>query len=298
VIRVWSTGCSTGEEAYSIAILLQERMEALKQGWTLQVFASDIDRHAIAAARAAVYPASIAADISPQRLARFFTAEADGSAYRINKSIRDLLVFSEHDLLRDPPFSRLDLISCRNLLIYLGAELQKSIIPLFHYALNPSGMLFLGTSESVGGFRPLFRARPQSEDLPATGDFAGKQYAALRRFLPPRRRCGAPGAARSLRLPGQAAATRSRRTIAARTDRRGRGAGQRAGRHLLSARSHRHVPGAGAGRSGHQQHPANGPRRAAARARHGPGQSREQPVSVVRLSGLRVRTNGHFSWVG
>jgi two-component system CheB/CheR fusion protein len=104
VIRVWSTGCSTGEEAYSIAILLQERMEALKQGWTLQVFATDIDRHAIATARAAVYPASIAADISPQRLARFFTAEADGGAYRINKSIRDMLVFSEHDLLKTRPF--------------------------------------------------------------------------------------------------------------------------------------------------------------------------------------------------
>jgi two-component system CheB/CheR fusion protein len=186
VIRVWSTGCSTGEEAYSIAILLQERMEALKQGWTLQVFASDIDRHAIAAARAAVYPASIAADISPQRLARFFTAEADGGAYRINKSIRDLLVFSEHDLLRDPPFSRLDLISCRNLLIYLGAELQKSIIPLFHYALNPFGMLFLGTSESVGGFFDLFSVLDRKAKIyQRQEDFAGKQYAALRRFLPP-----------------------------------------------------------------------------------------------------------------
>ena len=156
VIRVWSAGCSTGEEAYSLAILLLERMEQLKQSYTLQVFATDIDDRAIATARASVYPASIAADITPERLARFFTAEADGCTYRIHKSIRDLLIFSEQDVIKDPPFSKLDLISCRNLLIYLGADLQKRLIPVFHYALNPGGRLFLGTSEGIGEFSELF----------------------------------------------------------------------------------------------------------------------------------------------
>lgn len=295
VIRVWSTGCSTGEEAYSIAILLQERMEALKQGWTLQVFASDIDRHAIAAARAAVYPASVAADISPQRLARFFTAEADGSAYRINKSIRDLLVFSEHDLLRDPPFSRLDLISCRNLLIYLGAELQKSIIPLFHYALNPSGMLFLGTSESVGGFFDLFSVLDRKAKIyQRQEDFAGKQYAALRRFLPTRTvlsRSSAKGDS-PVRLPLREVAEQS----------------------LLEQ-----IGVAGAlingqgdifylhGRTGAYLEPAPGEaginnilRMAREGLRLELGMALAKAASsqhVVRVSGLHVRTNGHFSWV-
>lgn len=295
VIRVWSTGCSTGEEAYSIAILLQERMEALKQGWTLQVFASDIDRHAIAAARAAVYPASVAADISPQRLARFFTAEADGSAYRINKSIRDLLVFSEHDLLRDPPFSRLDLISCRNLLIYLGAELQKSIIPLFHYALNPSGMLFLGTSESVGGYFNLFSVLDRKEKIyQRQEDFAGKQYAALRRFLPTRTvlsRSSAKGDS-PVRLPLREVAEQS----------------------LLEQ-----IGVAGAlingqgdifylhGRTGAYLEPAPGEaginnilRMAREGLRLELGMALAKAASsqhVVRVSGLHVKTNGHFSWV-
>ena len=165
VIRVWSPGCSTGEEAYSIAILLQERLEALKQSFKVQVFATDIDSQAIATARTGIYPASIATDISPERLARFFTAEPDGSAYRIHKGIRDMLVFSEQDVIKDPPFSKLDLISCRNLLIYMGGDLQKKLIPLFHYALNPGGFLFLGTSETVGEFmRSLHHAGPENED--------------------------------------------------------------------------------------------------------------------------------------
>jgi two-component system CheB/CheR fusion protein len=155
-VRVWSAGCSTGEEAYSIAILLQERMEALKRNYSVQVFATDIDSRAIATARAGVYPASIANDITPERLARYFSLEADGSVYRIHKNIRDMLVFSEQDLIKDPPFSRLDMISCRNLLIYLGPQLQKKLIPLFHYALQPGGILLLGTSEGVGDFSSQF----------------------------------------------------------------------------------------------------------------------------------------------
>ena len=156
VIRVWSTGCSTGEEAYSIAILLHEHIELIKKNFTVQLFATDIDSRAIATARAGLYPASIADDITPQRLSRFFSVEADGSAYRIHKNIRDMLVFSEQDVIKDPPFSKLDMISCRNLLIYMDTELQKKLIPLFHFALKPSGILFLGTSEGIGDFSPLF----------------------------------------------------------------------------------------------------------------------------------------------
>lgn len=156
LIRIWVPGCSTGEEAYSLAILLQEHMDVAKQSATVQIFATDIDSQAIATARAGLYPASIAADISRERLARFFAAEPGGGAYRIHKAIRDMLVFSEQDVIKDPPFSKLDLISCRNLLIYMDGDLQKKLIPLFHYALNPGGMLFLGTSETTGDFMDLF----------------------------------------------------------------------------------------------------------------------------------------------
>jgi two-component system CheB/CheR fusion protein len=164
-IRVWSAGCSTGEEAYSIAMLLREQMDTLKQSFKVQIFATDIDSRAIAAARSGIYPANIAADISPERLARFFTAELDGSAYRIHKGIRDMLVFSEHDIIKDPPFSKLDLISCRNLMIYISGGLQKKLILLFHYALNPGGMLFLGTSETVGNSVTLFTPLDQKAQL-------------------------------------------------------------------------------------------------------------------------------------
>ena len=161
VIRVWSLGCSTGEEAYSLAILFAERQEEIRQKLKIQVFASDIDKRAIAVARAGVYPASIAPDVSPERLDRFFVAEAshaDGnpSVYRIRKHIRDMLIFSDQSVIKDPPFSKLDLICCRNLLIYMNAGLQKKIIPMFHYALKPGGFLFLGLSETIGEFRDLF----------------------------------------------------------------------------------------------------------------------------------------------
>jgi two-component system CheB/CheR fusion protein len=157
VIRVWVPGCSTGEEAYSIAMLLRERLEELKEHFKVQIFATDIDREAIDQARAGVYPASIIADVSPERLAHFFSEERpEGSTYRIQKTIRDMLIFSEHDLIKDPPFSKLDLISCRNLLIYIGAELQKRLTTLFHYALNSGGMLLLGSSERLGDLADLF----------------------------------------------------------------------------------------------------------------------------------------------
>ncbi|MBI5484971.1 MAG: PAS domain S-box protein [Deltaproteobacteria bacterium] len=183
-VRVWSIGCSTGEEAYSIAILLQERMETLKQSHSLQVFATDIDRQAIATARAGIYPASIAADISADRLARFFTFEPDSNTYRINKNIRDMMIFSEQDIIKDPPFSKVDLISCRNLLIYMDSDLQKKIIPLFHYALNPGGTLFLGTSETEGEFGFLFAALDRKAKLfKRKDDVNGAQRAVLAQFI-------------------------------------------------------------------------------------------------------------------
>ncbi|HPG58937.1 MAG TPA: CheR family methyltransferase, partial [Candidatus Wallbacteria bacterium] len=155
-LRVWVSGCSTGEEAYSIAIIFQEHLERLKGSCQIQIFATDIDARAIEAARAGIYPASIAADISPERLSRFFTHNPEDGTFRIKKIIRDMLIFSEQSLIKDPPFSKIDIISCRNLLIYMDGELQKKIIPMFHYALNASGYLFLGNSESIGDFADLF----------------------------------------------------------------------------------------------------------------------------------------------
>jgi len=163
-IRVWVPGCCSGEEAYSIAILLQERMEALKQNFKIQIFASDIDNRTIDIARSGVYPASIADDVTPERLARFFIKKPNG-AYRIHKSIRELLVFSVQDVIKDPPFSKLDLISCRNLLIYMDGELQKKVIPMFHYALDPGGFLFLGASETVGEFTDFFTTTDRKAKL-------------------------------------------------------------------------------------------------------------------------------------
>jgi two-component system, chemotaxis family, CheB/CheR fusion protein len=155
-VRVWVCGCSTGEEAYSIAILLHEGVTALKRAFRIQVFATDIDQIAVAQARAGVFPASIAAGMSAERLDRFFTFDAPRGTYRIQNHVRDLLVFSVQDVLQDPPLSQLDLVSCRNLLIYLNVEAQRKLIPLFHRALVPGGALFLGTSETVAGAAQLF----------------------------------------------------------------------------------------------------------------------------------------------
>ena len=184
-IRIWSTGCSSGEEAYSIAILLVEYMERIKRNFTIQIFATDIDSRAISTARAGIYPASIAADLSPERLARFFKLEPNGSAFRIHKGIRDMLVFSEQDLIKDPPFSKLDLLVCRNLMIYMGAVLQKRLIPLFHYALNPNGMLFLGTSETTGEFVELFSTLDRKWKIYKRKEIIqSAQRNAISRFLP------------------------------------------------------------------------------------------------------------------
>jgi two-component system, chemotaxis family, CheB/CheR fusion protein len=155
-VRIWVPGCSTGEEAYSLAILLREYMNELKQPLRVQIFATDIDSRAIAQARQGIYPASIAIDVSPRRLKSFFAGDADCNTFRIQKTVRDMIVFAEHNVTRDPPFSGLDLISCRNLLIYMDTDLQKRVLHLFHYALNPDSFLFLGVSETPRNFNDLF----------------------------------------------------------------------------------------------------------------------------------------------
>jgi two-component system CheB/CheR fusion protein len=153
-LRLWVAGCSTGEEAYSLAIILREYLTQQNRRITVQIFASDLDSRAIETARAGLYPIGIAGDIAPERLHRFFTKE-DGS-YRVKKEIRDLVVFATHNVLTDAPFTKLDLLSCRNLLIYLEAKAQHTLLPLFHYALKPKGLLFLGSSETIGGFESFF----------------------------------------------------------------------------------------------------------------------------------------------
>ncbi len=154
-LRIWVPGCSTGEEAYSIAMVLLEVLGDRAADLSIQIFATDVSDSAIAQARAGVYPESIVADISPERLRRFFVQVERG--YHVSKAVRALCVFSRQDLTRDPPFSKLDLISCRNVLIYMGPALQKIILPTFHFALNPGGILVLGTSETIGEFSDLFR---------------------------------------------------------------------------------------------------------------------------------------------
>ncbi|MFC1716919.1 chemotaxis protein CheB [Candidatus Poribacteria bacterium] len=153
-LRVWVPGCSTGEEAYSIAMLIQEHMDKLGRDYQVQFFGTDIGPDAIDTARLGIYPDSIAVDVTPGRLRRFFTKQ--DNTYQIKRNIRDMLVFSLQNVIKDPPFSRMDLISCRNLLIYMGEELQKKLVPLFHYSLNQDSYLFLGTSEAISGFVDLF----------------------------------------------------------------------------------------------------------------------------------------------
>jgi len=148
-VRVWVPACSTGEEVYSIAILLQESMEQINRFFTVQIFGSDIDEAAITTARKGLYSPSIAEDVSPERLAKFFKKEKNGQ-YRISKVIREMVIFAPQNIIKDPPFTKLDLLCCRNLLIYFNAELQQKLIPIFHYSLKPGGILFLGTSETIG----------------------------------------------------------------------------------------------------------------------------------------------------
>ena len=153
-IRIWVCGCSTGEEAYSLAITTFEFLDEVGQTTPIQLFATDVSESAIEHARDGIYPESIAADVSPERLRRFFS-KAD-SGYRIAKRVRDVCVFARQDVTRDPPFSRLDLILCRNVLIYMGTDLQRRVMTVFHYALKATGFLMLGHSETVGQYSDLF----------------------------------------------------------------------------------------------------------------------------------------------
>ncbi|HXA44155.1 MAG TPA: chemotaxis protein CheB [Candidatus Angelobacter sp.] len=155
-LRAWVPGCSTGEEAYSLAIVLREALDELKPKGNLliQIFATDLDKDAIEKARQGVFPPNISADISEARLKRFFTKEQHG--YRVRKEVRELVIFAPQNLILEPPFTKLDILSCRNLLIYLTTEVQKKLIPLFHYSLNPGGILFQGSAETIGEFASLF----------------------------------------------------------------------------------------------------------------------------------------------
>jgi two-component system CheB/CheR fusion protein len=152
--RVWVPGCSSGEEAYSLAILLVESADELEKYFDFRVFATDINSDAIEAARSGEFPENIQADITPDRLKRFFTKK--GNKYLVDSKIRDLMVFAVHDVTRDPPFSNTELVSCRNLLIYMDNDLQKRVLPMLHYGLKPGGVLFLGTSETIGEASELF----------------------------------------------------------------------------------------------------------------------------------------------
>ena len=268
-VRVWVPGCSTGEEAYSIAILLREHMPK-QRAPKLQIFASDIDEQSLQIARTGRFPSTIAKDVPPARLERHFVRE-DGT-YRIASDLREICLFSSHNLLRDAPFSKLDLITCRNLLIYLTPELQNRLIPLFHYALNDGGFLFLGTSENVTRHPRLFstvdkqhrifKRKPLLErrlpEFPLTAPEGGRrQLAATARGR---------GRAGTVAEPG--------RTPASRALQPGLCRGQRRGRAAARLGPHREVSGAGGRRAahGHLQHGAS---RAAARPAGGHAQGGE-----------------------
>ena len=153
-IRIWAPGCSTGEETYSLAMILLEFLGDKMSSYQIQLFGTDANERGIEKARAGIYPERIAQEVSPERLRRFFTKVDEG--YRVSKGVRDLCVFAKQNLAEDPPFSHMNLVACRNLLIYLGPELQRKVVPILHYALRPSGFLFLGSAESAAGFSELF----------------------------------------------------------------------------------------------------------------------------------------------
>jgi two-component system, chemotaxis family, CheB/CheR fusion protein len=153
-LRVWVPGCATGEEVFTYAIVLRECMETLGKHFDVQLFGTDLDDAAIDSARTGEYPSGIGVDVSPERLEQYFIK--DESTYRIRKDIREMAIFAPQNVIKDPPFTKLDILSCRNLLIYLNADLQQRLLPIFHYALKPGGLLILGPSESIGHFTDLF----------------------------------------------------------------------------------------------------------------------------------------------
>jgi len=185
VLRAWVAGCSTGEEAYSLAIVFKEAVEKFTKHktLTLQIFATDLDRDAIEIARKGVFSSNITADVSPERLSRFFTAEAEG--YRVNTAIREMVVFAPQNVIKDPPFTKLDILTCRNMLIYMEPELQKKLMSLFNYSLNQGGIMILGTAETLGNHKEGFEEldgklklfkRTVSPLLPELIDFPSSFY--------------------------------------------------------------------------------------------------------------------------
>jgi len=199
-LRAWVPACSTGEEAYTLAILLLEALDALPTGHrpAIRIFATDIDPEAIETARLGLYPLSIAGQVSAARLKRYFTQEP--LHYRLRKSVRELVVFAQHDLISDPPFTRLDLLACRNLMIYLTAELQHRVLRIFHYSLNVDGVLLLGMAETVGSDAGAFTALDSTHRLYRR--LAAHSTTSAGRHLPAL--TGAAGAGRSLRVDGRA----------------------------------------------------------------------------------------------
>ena len=190
-VRIWVPGCATGEEAYSIAILCAERFGRLPAAPKVTIFATDIDERALTVARMGRYPAPLLKDVAPERLARFFLAE--GGAYRVAKELREMCIFSSHNLIRDPPFSRLDLVSCRNLLIYFKMQLRSLVIPLFHYALRPGGFLFLGLSENVSRCGELFQPIDKNSRVFQRREPVTRARLPSGPFLPPSHEGAAPG---------------------------------------------------------------------------------------------------------
>jgi two-component system CheB/CheR fusion protein len=185
-IRIWVPGCATGEEVYSLAILMREQMETMRAAPRVQIFATDIDEAALNVARSGRYPVGLLANVSPQRLQHFF--DGDDVSRVVTKALRDLCVFSSHSVIRDPPFSRIDLISCRNLLIYLAADFQAQIIPVFHFALRPKGYLFLGTSENVTQHGDLFASVDKKQRIFQRRENAAETHQHITMFPLTRRR--------------------------------------------------------------------------------------------------------------
>ena len=249
-LRAWVPGCSTGEEAYSLAMVLKEALGERQETSPLavQVFATDLDAEAIERARLGIYPPNIAADVTPERLRRFFVQDERG--YRVSKEIRELVVFAPQNLGMDPPFTKLDILSCRNLLIYLAPELQRKLIPLFHYTLNPGGVLFLGSAETVGSSTSLFTPldgktrlyrRSELGTSPVPVEFPASFTAPLHASHEARERAGGAPPRAAGQPPG---AHRAGHRPALRPRHHPH---QRQGRHPLHQRPDREVPGAGGG---------------------------------------------------
>ncbi|UOG73332.1 PAS domain-containing protein [Hymenobacter tibetensis] len=174
-VRIWVAGCATGEEAYSLAMLVAERTLDVLDAPKVQIFATDIDEAALTAAREGLYTLNDAADVSPERLLRFFTKEGDN--YRVQRELREMVLFANHNFLKDPPFSRLDLVTCRNVLIYLNSTAQERVMETFHFALKPGGFLFLGSSESVDGTSDLYATVSRENHIYRSREVAMPHYA-------------------------------------------------------------------------------------------------------------------------